>query len=637
MSSPAYDAIESTEVALDPGGEDDDHGYRSQLRRKRVPTVVPVDPQSPGRDARVERTIVVLDIADSVRLMEADEENVVRRWQALVDLILSSVVPRHAGRLVKSTGDGLLLEFSRVHSAVAAALEIQRASQVANEGLPPDRAMRLRIGIHNGEVYPHQLDDRARDVYGNVVNLAARLEGIAGPGEIVASANVHDQLVAAVDADIEDLGEVRLKNFSERVRAYRIGPPGPRPVIGPGTSILLELVPTIAVIPFSARNSGREHEVVGDLLADEIIASLSRDADLRVISRLSTTAFKDRNASHRDVSLHLNAGYVLMGAYRVSGDQVTLTAELAELGSSRIIWAQSMKGSVQGLVSGRDDLVDRVVTEVGASILEREIERAQALALPTLDSYTLLMGAIVLMHRGASYDFERAGKMLEALTERAGRQAIPHAWLAKWHVLRFNRNWSNDPGKEAQIALDCTKRALDADPNCSLALAMDGFIHTNLLKRLDVGAKRYDLALQVNPNDSLAWLLKGTLHAFKGDGEVAVVSTERALRLSPLDPLRYFYDSLAATAALSAGKYERAIELARRSLRANRVHTSTLRALAISQTLAGRLAEARETVSDLLEREPTLTVTRYLERSPSGDYETGRIWSNALRQAGVPG
>jgi tetratricopeptide (TPR) repeat protein len=226
--------------------------------------------------------------------------------------------------------------------------------------------------------------------------------------------------------------------------------------------------------------------------------------------------------------------------------------------------------------------------------------------------------------------------MLEAVAERVPRHPIPHAWLAEWHVLRVQQGWADDAKREALLALDCTRRSLDADPNCSLALAIDGFANTNLLKRFDVAEDRYDLALRANPNEALAWLLKGTLHAFRGEGAQAVEHTEHARRLSPLDPLRYFYDSLAATAALSAGRYERAIELAQGSLRLNRTHTSTWRALAIAQVQLGRVDEARKTAGQLLALEPGLTVKGYLERSPSSAFETGKIWSDALRVAGVP-
>jgi adenylate cyclase len=246
------------------------------------------------------------------------------------------------------------------------------------------------------------------------------------------------------------------------------------------------------------------------------------------------------------------------------------------------------------------------------------------------------MGAITLMHRLSPRDFERAYQMLTTLVERAPRQAIPHAWLAKWHVLRVWQGWAGDAQKDAALALDCTKRALDADAHCSLALAIDGFVHTNLLKQLDVALDRYELALSVNPNDSLAHLLKGTLHAFRGEGKQAIRDSQQALRLSPLDPHRYFYDSLAATAALGARRYDRAIELAKRSLRANRTHASTLRALTIAQWRAGQHDAARRTVGELMRVEPSLTVSSYLARHPAADYETGKDWAEALGSAGVP-
>jgi adenylate cyclase len=468
------------------------------------------------------------------------------------------------------------------------------------------------------------------------VNLAARLTTLAGPSEIVVSADVRDQLTPVLDADIEDLGLCYLKHVHEPVRSYRVGPPGPRPVIEPGTASTSELRPTVAVIPFAARSGDPEHQVVGEVLADEIISALSRSHELNVISRLSTTLFRGRDVSVGEVSGYLNATYVLSGAYHVTGNKLRLTAELALATPGSIVWSESMQGNITGIVSGKDGLIEKVVGRVSAAVMARELERAQSQPLPTLESYTLLMGAIALMHRLSWNDFNRARDMLQALAERAPRQAIPWAWLAKWHVLRVQQGWSNDTKSERQFALDCARRALDADPRCSLALACAGFVYTNLLKQLDVANERYELALKVNPNDSLAWLLKGTLHAFKGEGKLAVDASRRALRLSPLDPHRYFYDSLAATAALSAGQYKRAIELAHRSLRANRTHTSTFRALAISQWQFGQHEDARKTVSELLRLEPTLTIREYLERSPSSEYETGKIWSNALRQAGVP-
>jgi tetratricopeptide (TPR) repeat protein len=301
-----------------------------------------------------------------------------------------------------------------------------------------------------------------------------------------------------------------------------------------------------------------------------------------------------------------------------------------------VVWSKELRWREADVLEGQNELIEGMVGEVSAAIIARELERTQSQASPTLENYTLLIGAINLMHRLSLHDFNRAREMLQVLTERSPRLAIPQAWLAKWHVLRVQQGWSADARADAQLALDCTRRALDSDSHCSLALAIDGFVHTNLMKQLDTAQERYELALDVNPNDSLAWLLKGMLHAFRGEGRQAVRDTQRALRLSPLDPHRYFYDSLAASAALSAGQYDRAVELARRSLRANRTHTSTLRVLAIAQWQLGRHEDARKTARELLRLEPRLTVSRWLERSPSSDYEIGRICAHALKEAGVP-
>jgi TolB-like protein/Tfp pilus assembly protein PilF len=390
------------------------------------------------------------------------------------------------------------------------------------------------------------------------------------------------------------------------------------------------------VIPFTARSSDPAHLVLGEVLADEIISALSRATDLNVISRLSTTVFRGRELNLGEVRGHLNATYVLSGAYRVTGTRLALTAELADAKSTRVVWANSIGGTVNGIVNGSDAIIDRVVAEVSTAVMARELQRAQSQSLPTLESYTLLMGAIALLHRLSSQDFDRARDMLQILIDRAPRQAAPYAWMAKWHVMRVQQGWSSDPKLDASMAMDCTKKALAADSQFSLALVIDGLVNTNLLKRLDIAQERYELALRANPNDSLAWLLKGTLHAFKGEGRLAVEGTQRALRLSPLDPLRYYYDSLAATAALAAGQYERAVRLAEKSLRLNRTHTSTFRALAIAQWHLGREDDARKTVSDLMRLEPSLTVGKWLERSPASAYETGKSWSQALRGAGVP-
>ncbi len=571
-------------------------------------------------------------MVESVRLIQDDEEGAVRRWQQLVERVSATVLPAHGGRLVKSLGDGMLLEFAHAPAAVAAAFAIQDACRADNAEQLPHRQMLVRIGANAGEFIAD-----AHDVYGHEVNLAARLTTLAGPGEIVVSAAVRDQLTPLLDADVEDLGECFLKHVREPIRAFRIGPPGAYPVIAHGNTPDVVLRPTVAVIPFEARSVEPQQMVLGEILADEVIAALSRTADLHVISRLSTTVFRARDISVSQVGNHLGANYVVSGSYRVSGDAVALTVELAEARGESVVWFKRVRGTVGSILCGEDDMVDALVADVGSAILSRELHRAQTQALPTLEGCTLLLGAIALMHRLSDSDFNRAHEMLQSLTERAPRMAIPQAWLAKWHILRVQQGWSPDRTVDTRMALDRTRRALDIDPDCSLALAVDGFAHTNLLKRFDIAADRYERALLVNPNDSLAWLLKGTMHAFKGEAVIALEDTARARRLSPLDPLKYFFDSLSATAALAAQDYALAFDYAMRSYRMNRKHASTLRALAISQWHLGQCDAARATVAELLSIEPGFTVSKFVERSPSTGYETGRVWAATLRDAGVPG
>lgn len=577
------------------------------------------------------KVLLVMDVVESVRIMEQDQDGFVRRWQQLVEEAEQNVLPLHGGRIVKSLGDGLMLEFASAQGCVKAAFALHSFTRQANRSVRPEHQMHLRMGGHLASFVTDQ-----HDIYGTDVNLTSRVSTLAGPGETVVTADMRDQLAPVLDADVEDLGECHLKHVKEPVRAYRVGPPGDAPIVPPGNAIELNLRPTIAVIPFAMRSNEPGHELLGEALADEVIAALSRTSELHVISRLSTTVFRDRQEAVEDIRTHLGATYILSGNCRSAGTKLALFVELIESKSGHIVWADNIKGEVHGLFGSDDELIARLVAAVSSVVMTRQLEQARGQSLPTLEGYTLLLGAVALMHRNSPSDFERARQMLEHLVERSRRHPLPHAWLAKWHVLRVQQGWAGDSVKEARLALDCTKQALDNEPDCALALTAEGFVYTNLLRELDTGAQRYEQALSVNPNESLAWLLKGTLHAFRGEGELAVTGTEKALKLSPLDPLQYFYYSLAATAANSAGQYSRALELITLSLRANRTHTSSLRTLAVAQVNLDQLEQAKKTVIELLRLEPNLTVRGYLARSPSTQYDIGKTWSAALQKAGLP-
>ncbi len=576
------------------------------------------------------RAILFVDMVDSVRLIGQDEEGVVRRWLNLVDRVMTQVLPGSGGRLVKSVGDGMLLEFGDIRSAASAATAIQHESAQASPGLPADKQIFLRMGIEFGDVIVGH-----HDVYGCGVNLAARLATLAGPNEIVISAQVRDLLTPTLDAEIEDLGECHVKHIRQPVRAYRIGPAGPRPVIK-CAPLLGVLRPSIAIIPFVPRPQTISEDLLGEVLVEEIIRAFSRSPDIAVLSRLSTTAFRWRQFSLEDIRQHLGANYALSGTYRADEDSLTLNLELAEVRSQRVVWAGQVAGNVPDLLGGQQELISQIFSKVTNAIQSCELQRARANPLPTLESYTLLMSGIALMHRMSVADFLEAQRLLQAVIDRAPRHPVPQSWMANWYVLRVQQGWTEDSTKDRRCALDCTRRALDADPDSSLALTINGLVHTHMTRELDIAAERYALAVRANSNNSLAWLLKGTLHAFRDQGADAVADTQRAISLSPLDPHRYYYDTLAATAYLADRKYELAIKSARRSLKANRRHTSTLRAMAIAQWQLGHERDARGTVAELMRLEPGLTITGYLRRTPSAGYRTGQEWSKALRQAGVP-
>jgi TolB-like protein len=577
------------------------------------------------------KVVMVLDVVESVRLMEYDEHGFIQRWHRFVQHARGEVLPRRGGRMHKSLGDGLMLEFDDAQQSVQAAFDLQAWCAQLNETLPAEARMFLRVGSHLAEFVADE-----HDIYGTDVNLTARIATLAGPGEIVVSAALRDRLAAGLDAEIEDLGDCHLKHVKEPLRAYRVGPVGHAPVIEHGPGLRFALRPTLAVIPFSVRSGRSDQAMLGEALAEEVIASLSRTSELHVISRLSTTVFRDRGDSAQDIRRLLGASYILSGSCRTDGKQLLLLVELTESATGHVIWAERFQGVVNGIFAADDSLIAELVSCVSSAVMAQELDRVRSHALPTLEGYTLLLGAVGLMHRTSLWDFDRARQAFDALVDRARRHPLPHAWLGMWHVLRVQQGWTDDPQKEAQLALDSTQRAIDLDPQCALAWTVDGFVRTNLQCDLDAGLQSYTAALQINPNESLGWLLKGTLHAFKDEGPQAVNCTERALQLSPLDPLRYFYDSLSATAAASAGQYDRAIQLARRSLKANRMHTSTYRALAIAQAMSNREDEARVTVAELLKLEPGFNLRQFRLRSPTSRFPHGERLVAALRAAGVP-
>ncbi len=576
------------------------------------------------------RAVLIIDLVESVRLIEEKEREAVGRWIEFVDHIEKDILPDCSGRLKKRLGDGLLIDFEQPRDACAAALAIGAECREDNRGKSPAEHFLLRMGIDVAKVFE---DDY--DLYGQGVNRAARLMALAEPGGILISADARNQAIDGLDAGFEDLGECYLKHIKEPVRTYRVLPPGE---VASSTVPCSpdSLNPTLAVVPFAPRLLSPEHLVIGEILSDELIQVFSTSQNFNVISHLSTSAFAGRSIDLGDVRKYLSAQFVLSGRFVSDGQRIELFAELTDTATGRVIWSDEVRERLDSLYNVDRALISKIVASVSNAITVAELKRARSLPLPNLQTHSLLMAAVALMHRMSRRDFQRSFEMLEEVVHRAGRQSVPHAWMAKWHVLKMQQGWSDNAHKDARSARVASERALDADPDSSLALTIDGLVQTHILKDHDTATERYLAAVQSNPNNALAWLLKGTDRAFTGDGVTAVADTQKAILLSPLDPHRYYYDTLAATAFLANRQFEQALEFANRSLRANRMHTSSLRAKAVACWQLGMRDEARRVGKTLMDMEPNLSIKAWRARSPSAGYPISNEWARVLKKVGVP-
>ncbi len=585
--------------------------------------------ETPAWFWREGRSVLVVDVVESVRLIEEDEQGTVSRWLRLVEFMKREVLPGHGGRMVKSTGDGMLLEFDSATGAINAAFMTQGYSRDENAGVDAAAAMHLRMGIETSNLMVG-----SDDVYGKGVNMAARLASLAGPGEIVISAGVRDQITPDLHADIEDMGECFLKHVARPVRAYRVAPPG----VG-GQLLRLaatsQLLPSVAVIPFANADQPGP-DPLGQILAEEMIRGLSQTPHMNVISRLSTAGFQSGTWTAREIGDKLSANHVLTGNLRTYGDKLFLSLELTEVRSQQVLWADMQSSTVDSILTGGQELVNNVAGQVAKAIVSHELQRARSQAIPTLDSYTLMLGAVAGMYRLSKSDFDHAREMLDAVIDRNPRAPVPRAWLGNWYVLRAQQGWTSDISENRRLAQDATARALDLDPDSAEALAIDGFVKTSLVRNLEEAETQYDRAIEHNPNNSLAWLLKGAMHSFRGEGGPAVGCADRALSLSPLDPQKYFYNCLAAGSYLADHRYDEALGLINASLRHNRTHTSSLRVKAVIEWRLGREDAARETVRRLLELEPQFRVSTWRRTNPAGKYSYGDLVADVLLKAGAP-
>lgn len=572
-----------------------------------------------------------MDLVESVRLMAANEKDVIQRWRAFMHRATTEVLPAYDGRFVKGLGDGLMAEFDAAPQAVGAALTLHRLLESDNAAWPPQSQMQLRGGANAGQIYVD-----TTDIYGSDVNLAARVMTLAGPGETVVTANVRDGLTDGLDADVEDLGECYLKHIEQPVRAYRVGPAGPRPVVPAQRAYAASLLPTIAVIPFEARNNAPEHFAIGELIADGVIAPLSRTREIKVVSRLSTTAFRGRSSDVGEVQAHLGANYVLSGSYLATGTKLLVSTTLVDVRTSEVMCSDRVSADLADLLQPQSELCHSIADSCHRAVLDREVQSALVKPLPTLASYSLLVAGISGIHQASAHNFETSGKALSEIIERHPRHVESYAWLAKWHAIRANRRLAIDADADREAASVLMTKAMNLAPDDAFGLTITGLVKSFFQQDLESAEACYTRALQFNPNEPLAWLYMGTLRSWQGRGAEAAQAATRALELAPLGTMRSYFDSLAALPMLSAGNYGRAIALCRSALRSNSGHTATYRVLAMALVMDAQVDEARKVVARLMQIEPNFSVARFQARYAGRAHPHALVFSEALRVAGVP-
>lgn len=527
----------------------------------------------------------------------------------------------HKGRIVKQMGHGLLMEFADARSCLQAAFALP---QLAHSRTGSSQRLHMRAAAHLAD--HGQTPD---DVVGSDMTLASALAAVAQPGEVLVTAGLRDLLTDGLDADFEDLGPRRVHPSDEPLRLFRAQPVRADALSSPGITHR-DLRPGLAVIPFQSGSREAKNWLVGELIAEGVIARLSHSIGLRVISRQSTSALRDRDGLGR-IERDLGAAFVLSGRYRVVGKNLIVDAELAESRSHTLRWSGRLQRTVGDLLQQDSELLHELAQVVAQALGGAQVRQAAAHPPPRLDSHALLLAgtSMIRSHLGAGCE------ALVELTLRHPRLALPRAWLGMWHALKVVMGQSPDVPGDTAKAREQLQRALDAEPGNAIALTVEGYIQCQLLGNPQQAGKSLNAAIEANPSEPMAWLFKSLYSAMWGPSSVAPTEAYLARSLSPMDPMRWFFDLLTGNALLADQRHEQAIAYAQRSLRADMHHVPTLRLLLTAQAELGQVEKARETMGRLLTQLPGLSVSSYLAMG-GADSSMRQRCAQAMRLLDVP-
>lgn len=573
-------------------------------------------------------TIVFADVVESVRLVALDQAQYVARWRTL-QREFAALVSAADGKLIERRGDGLLITMPDAAGAARFACRVHELCAKANAEVGADQAIVMRIGVHCAEILVE-----TDAIYGEGVNLAARVAALAGPGETVFSDAARDGLAAGLDADIEDLGDCYLKHVERPIRTFRVGGVGAVPKLPTVNADPRDLLPGLAILRFSF-NEAPESSSVMTLLCETVSASIAHTASLRVIAWLSSKSIRLDEPDFHEIGRKLGADWLLAGSIFVAAGRLVVNAQLIEATTGEVVHAMRETGSIDDLLEKNSLLAAAISSEVVASITSAEAKRVSRHALPTLSSHTLLLGAVGLMHRARRDDFHRSRDALEHLLERQPRMHSARPWLAKWFLLRHTRAIASTTPADTGRALAETSRALDSQPEDAFALAMRGFVYFHLVRDNDNARLALEQAVGLNPNEPLANSFLAAVIGVHGHFERSWELASNALALSPFDPLRAYMRMIASSCAFTSGRYDLSAQLAQESIRESATHVSAWRTLVIALVCGNRVAEARANVPRLMVVDPSLSVSSYVQRIQVPEPARTRA-IEAMRVAGVP-
>jgi TolB-like protein len=577
--------------------------------------------------------ILAADVAGYSRLMGADEEGTHAALKVYRHEIIDPKIAEHHGRIVRIVGDGLLVEFASVIAAVRWAIEVQRAMGERNAGLPQEKRIEFRMGINAGDII---ID--GTDIWGDGVNVAARLETLAEPGGICVSSRVQEDVHGGLEIAFEDIGEQQLKNIVRPVRVYRVrlkGATKAAPAQHPHK-------PSIAILPFNNMSGDPEQEYFADGMVEEITTALSRTRWLFVIARNSSFTYKGRAVDVKQVGREMGVRYVLEGGVRKSVDRVRITAQLIDASTGAHLWADRFDGSLEDIFELQDQVTASVVGAIAPRLEQAEVERAKHKPTESLDAYDYFLRGIACLHSWTKESNDEALRLFNKAIELDSDFASAYGMASWCYVRRKGSRWIIDRAQETAETARLARRAAELGWDDAVALAWGGFALAYVVHDVEVGAALIDRALQLNPNLAEAWHFSGWVRIYLGEPEVAIEHLAHAMRVSPLDPLTFVAQMAIAFAHFFAGRYddasswaEKALATSPPGLRERPVYHPALLIAAASNSLAGRLEEARNAIARLRQLNPTPHISNLKNQIPLRRPEDLARYTEGLRKAGL--